>query len=266
MTTPAAAATSTNATLQNYLDQQQAKINATNAASASSSSSATGVFKNESTFLNILTTQLQHQDPTATTDTNQFTQELVQFAQVEQQLNTNKDLETLVSIDKGNSGVRGALGYVGQYVAVSTTDQMSLQSGKAEIAYDLSAADQTVKVNISDASGKTVRTLDGSTNQGTNYLTWDGKDSSGTQLSDGAYTFNIAATTKTGGADTVSNTQLIGQVTGVTSNTDGTTNLSVGSVSIATSKVQSAFTANTVPVATTTAATTTNTTTNTTSG
>src|SRR5260370_18802675 len=41
------------------------------------------------TFLTLLTTQLQNQNPLNPLDTNQFTQQLVQFASVELQLNTH---------------------------------------------------------------------------------------------------------------------------------------------------------------------------------
>src|SRR6266404_7099370 len=55
---------------------------------------------NFQTFLTLLTTQLQNQDPLSPLDTNQFTQQLVQFASVEQQLKTNDELTTLVSLQQ----------------------------------------------------------------------------------------------------------------------------------------------------------------------
>ncbi len=53
---------------------------------------------NFQTFLTLLTTQLQNQNPLDPLDTNQFTQQLVQFAGVEQQLKTNDSLQTLVTM------------------------------------------------------------------------------------------------------------------------------------------------------------------------
>jgi len=55
---------------------------------------------NFQTFLTLLTTQLQNQNPLDPLDTNQFTQQLVQFASVEQQLKTNDQLTTLVSLQQ----------------------------------------------------------------------------------------------------------------------------------------------------------------------
>lgn len=245
--------TASNSALQSYLDKQAQNIAASKAsASSSSSSSATqGVFKNETTFLNILTTQLKQQDPTNTTDTNQFTQELVQFAGVEQQLNTNKDLEKLISLQKNNSGVTSALNYIGGYVEVpTTTGQMVLQSGSSEIGYTLPSTSQNTTIKISDSSGNVVKTISGPTTSGLNYVSWDGKDSNGNQLADGTYSFTVSALDSAGKAETISDTRFIGKVTGVTSNSDGTTNLSIGAVSVGTSSIDAAYSASSLPAAT----------------
>src|SRR5438445_3013591 len=88
---------------------------------ASATASTAGIDKNTiagnfQTFLTLLTTQLKNQNPLDPLDTNQFTQQLVQFAQVEQQLKQNDQLATLVSIEKAASATT-ALAYVGQTVA-----------------------------------------------------------------------------------------------------------------------------------------------------
>src|SRR6186713_354629 len=91
-------------------------------AASSNSSSATGVTRdtlasNFTTFLQLLTTQLKNQNPLDPLDTNQFTQQLVQFAQVEQQLKSNDQLSTLVTLQQTAQQTQ-ALGYVGNTVAV----------------------------------------------------------------------------------------------------------------------------------------------------
>src|SRR3979490_3040695 len=55
---------------------------------------------NFQTFLTLLTTQLQNQNPLDPLDTNQFTQQLVQFAGVEQQLKSKDQLKSLIHIEK----------------------------------------------------------------------------------------------------------------------------------------------------------------------
>src|SRR4029453_10655246 len=95
------------------------------AASASASgttASTTGVDKNTlagnfQTFLTLLTTQLKNQNPLDPLDTNQFTQQLVQFAQVEQQLKSNDQRAALVSLEQTAQSTT-ALAFVGQNVAV----------------------------------------------------------------------------------------------------------------------------------------------------
>jgi hypothetical protein len=70
----------------------------TGSSSKSNSSGTSGatLADNFQSFLLLLTTQLQNQNPLDPLDTNQFTQQLVQFAQVEQQLKSNSQLESLV--------------------------------------------------------------------------------------------------------------------------------------------------------------------------
>src|SRR5882724_7491094 len=68
-------------------------------------------------FLQLLTTQLKHQDPLSPLDTNQFTQQLVQFASVEQQLKTNDQLTSLVSLQQTAQSTQ-ALTFVGKTAAV----------------------------------------------------------------------------------------------------------------------------------------------------
>ena len=73
---------------------------------------------NFQSFLTLLTTQLQNQNPLDPLDTNQFTQQLVEFAGVQQQLNTNDSLATLVSLQQTAQSTQ-ALGFVGQTVVVN---------------------------------------------------------------------------------------------------------------------------------------------------
>src|SRR3954467_7148316 len=73
---------------------------------------------NFQTFLTLLTTQLKNQNPLDPLDTNQFTAQLVQFAQVEQQLKSNDQLSTLVSLQQTAQNT-AALNFVGQTVGVA---------------------------------------------------------------------------------------------------------------------------------------------------
>src|SRR5476649_1808597 len=90
------------------------------AASATSAVDSTEIASNFTTFLTLLTTQLQNQDPLSPMDTNQFTQQLVQFAGVEQQMKTNDSLSTLVSLQQ-NAQTTEALALVGATVDRKST-------------------------------------------------------------------------------------------------------------------------------------------------
>src|SRR3954449_11186367 len=81
------------------------------------STATTGIADNFQTFLTLLTTQLQNQNPLDPLDTNQFTQQLVQFAGVEQQLKQNEQLKSLIALEKSAQSTQ-ALVYVGNTVAV----------------------------------------------------------------------------------------------------------------------------------------------------
>ena len=100
-------------------------------ASLSSTTGAT-LAGNFQTFLTLLTTQLQNQNPLDPLDTNQFTQQLVQFAGVEQQLKTNDQLTALVSLQQTAQATQ-ALDFVGKTAVVDgSTARHDQQFGDLE--------------------------------------------------------------------------------------------------------------------------------------
>ena len=94
-----------------------------------SSSALNQLSGNFDTFLKLLTTQLQNQDPTSPMDTNQFTQQLVEFSQVEQQISTNSNLKTLVALAQGRS-TSDAVNYLGKTVALTNGNVAAVQRGR----------------------------------------------------------------------------------------------------------------------------------------
>jgi flagellar basal-body rod modification protein FlgD len=79
--------------------QPAASSAASSASSATSSAatSSTDQLTNESTFLQLLVSQIQNQDPLNPTDSIQFVGQLVQFSQLEQLLGINKGVQSLVT-------------------------------------------------------------------------------------------------------------------------------------------------------------------------
>jgi flagellar basal-body rod modification protein FlgD len=153
---------------------------------------------NFDTFLQLLTTQLQNQDPTAPMDSTQFTQQLVMFSQVEQQINTNTNLQTLISLAQGQSG-NLAMSYLGKSV-VLTNGSGTLTNGAADWTYGLNNAAASTMLTVTNSAGKVVYTGAGDTGAGTHDFAWDGKDNAGNQLPDGLYTLNVSSTAADGTA------------------------------------------------------------------
>jgi flagellar basal-body rod modification protein FlgD len=170
-----------------------AKDNSSNSIGAESDTIA-GNFQS---FLTLLTTQLKNQNPLDPLDTNQFTAQLVQFAQVEQQLKSNDQLTTLVSLQKTAQATQ-ALNLVGQTVAVDG-DTAPLKGGSA--TWRLSAAKPaTAIINIMSSTGQTVYTATRSLTAGDQEFSWDGKDASNRQWPDGNYKISITAKDASGQA------------------------------------------------------------------
>jgi flagellar basal-body rod modification protein FlgD len=152
---------------------------------------------NFSTFLTLLTTQLKNQDPTSPMDSNQFTQQLVMYSQVEQQINTNDNLKTLIGQGTTNAAAMAGT-YLGKKVSI-TNGNASLMSGTANWTYNLDTASATTQLAITDSKGNTVFTTTGETTAGNHSFTWNGKDLNGNQLADGTYKLTVTA------ADSASN-------------------------------------------------------------
>jgi flagellar basal-body rod modification protein FlgD len=145
---------------------------------------------NFNSFLTLLTTQLQNQNPLDPLDTNQFTQQLVQFAGVEQQMNMNTQLQTLVSLQQTAQNSQ-ALGFVGKTVTVNGTTA-PLTNGQAQWTFNPTSP-ATATFTVSDSTGQTVFSKTGTVQPGQQAFNWNGLDSSGRQWADGNYTLTVTA-------------------------------------------------------------------------
>jgi flagellar basal-body rod modification protein FlgD len=167
---------------------------------------------NFQTFLQLLTTQLQNQNPLDPLDTNQFTQQLVEFAGVEQQLNANDQLKTLVSLQQTAQSTQ-ALQFVGKTAVVNGSTN-SLTNSTA--TWDLNIpSSSNLTVSIANSAGQTVFTGTYSANAGDNQpFTWDGKGNDGAQWPDGQYKLTATAADANGNSVGVT-TQIQGVVSSV---------------------------------------------------
>ena len=167
---------------------------------------------NFQTFLTLLTTQLQNQNPLDPLDTNQFTQQLVQFAGVEQQLKTNDELSQLVTLQQTTQATQ-ALGFVGK-TAVVNGSTTALSNSQATWQLNIPTT-STVTINIANSKGQTVFTGNYSATAGDDQpFAWNGQGNDGTQWPDGQYTMTATAQDSTGNSVAIS-TEIAGTVNSV---------------------------------------------------
>jgi flagellar basal-body rod modification protein FlgD len=144
-------------------------------------------------FLKLLVAQLSHQDPLQPMEGTEFVTQLAQFTAVEQQLAQTAKLDVL-SLQLSGLASNEAAALVGKTVTVR---------GKG-LAFDgvlatgssvtLKAPAESVKVEITDAEGNVVRTIDlGSKPAGALSITWDGKNDAGITQPPGQYSTNVVA-------------------------------------------------------------------------
>ena len=196
-------------------------INALNGYTQSGTNSSSQQASNQlsadmNTFLTLLTTQLKYQDPLDPMDTAEFTNQLVQYSSVEQAIQTNSKLETLLNLNMSNLGAQ-AVSYIGK-IAQVLGDVMPLEDGHAKATYTLDKNVESAVIMVKDLDGNVVYSEQGKIVAGTHDFEWDGKDSDGNQLPDGAY--QIVVSTKVGSGETSATvtTTIFGKVTGVASN------------------------------------------------
>jgi flagellar basal-body rod modification protein FlgD len=170
-----------------------------------------GIADNFDTFLSLLTSQLKHQNPLDPLDTNQFTQQLVQFTAVEQQLKTNEFLEAMMLANQ-NAGASQAVGFIGKVVTAAGS-KSELVGGKAQWHFAVEKA-ANITATVRDMNGNIVYSSQGSVNQGESVFTWNGIGSDGNKQPDGSYSITIEARDGDGRLVNVA-TELTGAVTGV---------------------------------------------------
>jgi flagellar basal-body rod modification protein FlgD len=208
---------------------------AASSAAATSALASSQIAGNFQSFLTLLTTQLQNQNPLDPLDTNQFTQQLVEFAGVQQQLNTNDSLATLVSLQQTAQSTQ-ALGFVGK-TAVVGGNTAALTDSTATWQLSVPAA-STVNITIASSTGQNVFSGSYNVAAGNNQpFTWNGQGSDGTQEPDGNYT--MTATAKDASNNTVAITTAIQGVVSSVDLTQSPPLLSIGGQTYTVNQIQS---------------------------
>jgi flagellar basal-body rod modification protein FlgD len=183
-----------------------------NSGSANATSKGSGeIAGNFQQFLLLLTTQLKNQSPLDPLDTNQFTQQLVQFASVEQQLKTNATLSSLVAASKASTAATAA-SLVGTPVKVDGS-KSTFENGSAswKLTADKAA---TATITVKDSTGAVIATQTKALTAGTQDYAWDGRALNGDKVATGTFTISVSARDASGQSVQVG-TDLSGAVSSV---------------------------------------------------
>lgn len=207
---------------------------ATATAASNATASGTRLAGDFNTFLTLLTTQLQNQSPTDPLDTNQMTNQLVQFASVEQQIAMNQNLERLISLQQA-AQLTAAAPLIGQRAEVES-DQVTLQNGRAEVRLPALGTARTAEISIADGAGRVVRQQTVALGTQAGGWIWDGRDATGRSLADGAYRVQVAGRGANGEAVQLAYT-VAGTVTGA-ERQNGELSLAMGGMTVGFDKLR----------------------------
>jgi flagellar basal-body rod modification protein FlgD len=174
-------------------------------------------------FLTLLVAQLQHQDPLNPAESTEFTAQLAQFSSLEQLENIDATLSGFEVYQATLNNIQSS-GFIGKTVT-ATGSMFGVNGGRPDpIRFDLVNDADSVYVQIYDNFGGFVTDIQAGARQaGEQQVAWDGRDSNGTAVADGTYTFTVMAM-DSDGAIVSSNSYTTGVVTGVDYKT-GATNL-----------------------------------------
>ncbi|WP_315745371.1 MULTISPECIES: flagellar hook assembly protein FlgD [unclassified Bradyrhizobium] len=211
-----------------------ATSSSTSNSSTSSSSSSSSTAMSSTDFLKLLVSELQNQDPLNATSVTDFVNQMTSYATFTEQSATNTSMSSLAS-SFSSLVTLNSVNYIGHTVEAKS-DTATLSNGSATYGYSLSSVASNVSISIKDSSGNTVWTGTGTGNAGSNSFTWDGKDSSGNQLSDGGqYTISVTAT-NAAGTSVLNYTTITGTVTGIDTSTS-TPSLTVSGASVSAANI-----------------------------
>ncbi|MPS71274.1 MULTISPECIES: flagellar hook assembly protein FlgD [unclassified Novosphingobium] len=179
----------------------------TSTTSDTTAASTSGLLTDYNLFLKLLTTQMTNQDPLDPMDTSEYTQQLVQYSQVEQSIQQTGKLEDILS-QLTSQQMAQASSYIGREARFDSP-VAGLGNAPAHWTYYVDGTPSTITATIKDSSGTVVNTVTlDPTTQGS--YEWDGTKADGTKAADGAYTLSITATNAAGNAlDTTINSVAI---------------------------------------------------------
>nr|WP_320015081.1 FlgD immunoglobulin-like domain containing protein [uncultured Desulfobacter sp.] len=144
-------------------------------------------------FLTLLVAQLENQNPLDPANTEQFTDQLAQFSQVEQLINVNDKLDEMVADAEDLGGNIDVNSFVGLTVTATATS-MTIDAGSVTSGFYEVDESADVSVYVYDSDGTKVATLpQGEVEAGSYLFSWNGTDDAGNSLEDGEYSYVVMA-------------------------------------------------------------------------
>ena len=165
---------------------------------ASTSSAGASLAETFDSFLTLLTTQLKNQDPISPMDTTEFTNQLVNFTNVEQQIATNTKLDELIALQSEN-GLATAMDFIGKQVDIQD-GVFSFSGDPVPLTYELSRDASALTIEIVNERGAVMFSGTGSGSAGRQTFEWDGRTNAGGTAPDGAYQIRVSASSINGDA------------------------------------------------------------------
>lgn len=159
---------------------------ATATSGSSSATSSASLADNFDTFLNILTAQIQNQDPLEPLDSSQFTEQLVQFSGVEQQIRTNDRLGDIFEALGGGASA-GLADWIGKEVRAPAKGAFA--GVPVEIATTPDPEADRAVLTVTNDFGQIVARR--AVEPGARTIAWDGTDELGQGLPHGLYAFAV---------------------------------------------------------------------------
>ncbi len=144
-------------------------------------------------FLNLLVTQLQHQDPLNPTESTEFTAQLAQFSSLEQLNNINDNLKNMELFQTSMTNSQ-AVSYIGKEITAKGNTVQLESVRPVDCQFELEANAALVAISVYDVNGGFVNSFEtGPLNSGRQSAAWDGTDRNGNPVSAGLYRFEVQA-------------------------------------------------------------------------
>ncbi|MDD7910145.1 flagellar hook capping FlgD N-terminal domain-containing protein [Pseudovibrio exalbescens] len=156
--------------------------------SAQNNAASQSISANYDLFMSMLTTQLQNQDPLDPLDSAQYTEQLVQYTQVEQQIQQNENLDQLL-VQMKTQNASQFVGYIGNEVT-ALGDKAILVDDEAKWTY-VAPQDGKAQIEIKNSEGAVVYREEVDIKEGDGTYKWEGTTESGSKAADGVYSISM---------------------------------------------------------------------------